>query len=212
MLATVALYFQQLPSAQLLFQLHKEQADAASRKAAVAQIAEVAISSVATTHGHGMQQQLQQWQADQDWQEQRSLMAPIKPGCQGDCSSRSTTGMLVDSSRDGRALDGAASLQWSGGTSAKLDAAVPIDVTAAAGHSRCASTAKLQPLQRHFSSTDSLQQLPYHQQQHQYVVQVNQYDVPQQNNQQQQQHSCGHQKHQSSISLVASLLLKVRWA
>jgi hypothetical protein len=43
-------------------------------------------------------------------------------------------------------------------------------------------------------------------------VQVNQYDVPQQNNQQQQQHSCGHQKHQSSISLVASLLLKVRWA
>jgi hypothetical protein len=210
MLATVALYFQQLPSAQLLFQLHKEQADAASRKAAVAQIAEEALSSVATTHGHGMQQQLQQWQPDQDWQEQRSLMAPVKPGCQGDCSSRSASGMLVDSSRGGRAVDEAASQQWSGGTSAKLNAAAPIEVTAAAGHSRCASTAKLQQLQRHCSSADSLQQLQYHQQQHKYVVQINQYDVQQQNNQRQQQHSCDRQKLQSSTSLVASLLLKVR--
>ncbi|KAF6250626.1 hypothetical protein COO60DRAFT_788713 [Scenedesmus sp. NREL 46B-D3] len=72
MLATVALYFQQLPSAQLLFQLHKESAAAA----AAAPVA--AAPSPVTSNGHGTQQQ---WQGEGDPQEQQSLLATAPAVC-----------------------------------------------------------------------------------------------------------------------------------
>jgi hypothetical protein len=214
MLATVALYFQQLPSAQLLFQLHKEQTDAAAGAKPAASTLVAAASMVANAHGR--QQQLQ---ADRDRHEQESLLAPaeVHAGC---CSS--SAGLLADTARGSSSptAEQAAARRWSGGTqaSAQPGIAAPLPVPAAAGDSQCGSASRPQPLQRHCSSADSLHQLHHRQPQQDHVLHITQHDVQQQQQHQQHNHlllkqhnSFGGQKHHSSASLVASLLLKVPW-
>jgi hypothetical protein len=207
MLATVALYFQQLPSAQVLFHLHKEQVAAAAAAAAA--------GSIPALPGHERQQRC-------GWQEQQPLLAAAEAGCissslcsGADSNSSSSSGAY--SSRGGntavarQAVEGYvngsqhALVKPAAASMSELTAA---DTAAAAAEGReLGFTRQQQHLQRHCGSAESLQQLHHRHTQHEYVLHVASTLKQQQHH---QEHSCSfNQEHQSTASLITSLCLKV---
>jgi hypothetical protein len=218
MLATVALYFEQLPSAQLLFHLHKEQAAAAAAGTAIT-AAVTAAPSVLEPSGHSSERP----QGD-FWQEQHPLLAASQGGHESRSSSAaksSGTSSVASGSRSNKALAAGPAVaqhgNGSGPAHAQECAALTHEmsaVTEVAG-SQLSPVHTQQQLQRHCGSADSLQQLHHRHTQHEYVLYVGKCSSQQQQQQQQQQqgHSCSvGQEHHSSASLVVSLLLKVRRA
>uniref|UniRef100_A0A383WG39 Auxin efflux carrier component n=1 Tax=Tetradesmus obliquus TaxID=3088 RepID=A0A383WG39_TETOB len=205
MLATVALYFQQLPSAQLLFHLHQEQAAAAAGTATTAAV--TAADSMLASDGHG-------------WQEQQPLLAAGQAGNDGSNSISATRNSNSSAAQGSRAssmlADGQAGAQHGNGSgfafvqpgAAVTPEASSARITAAeaAAGSRRSPLHAPQQLLRHCGSADSLPRLHHRHAQQEYVLHVGKCTSQQQ---QQQGSSCGAgQDRHSSASLVLSLLLK----
>lgn len=201
MLATVALYFQQLPSAQLLFHLHQEETAAAAGTATTAAV--TAADSMLASDDHGWQEQQPLLAAGQAGNDSRNSISAKR---NGNNSEAPVSSMLADGQAGAQHANGScfAFVQPDAAVAPEASSARITAAEAAAG-SRPSPLHAPQQLLRHCGSADSLPRLHHRHAQQEYVLHVGKCT----SQQQQQGSSCGAgQERHSSASLVLSLLLK----